>query len=167
MKIINNIIELRSILETLKAKGSIGLVPTMGALHEGHISLVKQCRAENEVVVVSIFVNPTQFNDKNDLIAYPRTEKQDADMLEKAGCDIIFLPSVEEMYPTNDDRIFDFDNLDKVMEGSSRPGHFNGVGQIVSKLFDAVLPNKSYFGEKDYQQLAIIRKMVELHGYDL
>ena len=167
MKIINNIIELRSILETLKAKGSIGLVPTMGALHEGHISLVKQCRAENEVVVVSIFVNPTQFNDKNDLIAYPRTEKQDADMLEKAGCDIIFLPSVEEMYPTTDDRIFDFDNLDKVMEGSSRPGHFNGVGQIVSKLFDAVLPNKSYFGEKDYQQLAIIRKMVELHGYDL
>ena len=167
MKIISSIVELRATLEALRLKGSIGFVPTMGALHQGHASLVKRCRAENATVVVSVFVNPTQFNDKKDLQAYPRTEQQDAEMLESVGCDIVFLPSIEEMYPTEDQRIFDFGDLDKVMEGSNRPGHFNGVGQIVSKLFDAVMPNKSYFGEKDYQQLVIIKRMTELQGFNI
>ncbi len=161
MKIVKTISDLQSILDVYrKDNKSIGFVPTMGALHEGHISLVKQCVAENDICVVSIFVNPTQFNDKNDLLKYPRTPETDAKLLEEAGCNIIFMPEAKEMYPEEDNRIFDFGLLDKVMEGEHRPGHFNGVAQIVSKLFDAVQPDKAYFGEKDFQQLAIIRAMV-------
>ncbi|MDR1156278.1 MAG: pantoate--beta-alanine ligase [Bacteroidales bacterium] len=141
---------------------SIGFVPTMGALHPGHISLVERCRKENGVVVVSIFVNPTQFNDQSDLANYPRTLEEDLYKLSSAGCDYVFAPSVEEMYPEEDTRVFDFGMLDKVMEGAYRPGHFNGVAQIVSRLFDAVQPDKAYFGEKDFQQLAIIRRMVAM-----
>lgn len=167
MKIINNIEELQQTLLSMAADRSIGFVPTMGALHEGHISLVKRCRNENDVVVVSIFVNPTQFNDKLDLQAYPRTEQKDIEMLERSDCDIVFLPSVEQMYPVVDDRVFDFGELSGVMEGVNRPGHFNGVAIIVSKLFDVVKPNRAYFGEKDFQQLAIIRKMTEDLNYNI
>jgi len=141
---------------------SVGFVPTMGALHRGHISLVEQCRKENGITGVSIFVNPTQFNDKSDLAAYPRTLEEDLDKLTSVGCDFVFAPPVEEMYPEEDTRVFDFGILDKVMEGAYRPGHFNGVAQIVSKLFDVVQPNRAYFGEKDFQQLAIIRRLVAM-----
>lgn len=161
MKTINTIKELRAVLDECRAKGkSIGLVPTMGALHAGHASLVERAVKENDIVVVSIFVNPTQFNDKNDLKNYPRTLEADCAMLEKAGAAVAFAPAVEEMYPTEDTRQFSFKPLDTVMEGACRPGHFNGVAQIVSKLFYAVEPHKAYFGEKDFQQLAIIREMV-------
>ena len=144
---------------------SIGFVPTMGALHAGHLSLVEQCRRENGISVASIFVNPTQFNDKSDLHNYPRTLEDDLSKLKLAGCDYVFVPSVEEMYPEEDTRIFDFGMLDKVMEGACRRGHFNGVAQIVSRLFDTVRPNKAYFGEKDFQQLVIIRRLVEMMKY--
>ena len=144
---------------------SIGFVPTMGALHTGHISLVERCRRENGVTVASIFVNPAQFNDKSDLANYPRTLEEDLDKLSSVGCDFVFTPSVEEMYPEEDTRVFDFGMLDKVMEGAYRPGHFNGVAQIVSKLFDAVQPDRACFGEKDFQQLAIIRRMVAMMNY--
>lgn len=139
---------------------TIGLVPTMGALHAGHISLVNKSVTENDVTVVSVFVNPTQFNNVNDLLTYPRTLEEDAILLDKNGVNIIFAPSDEEMYPEADTRIFDYSPLDTVMEGRFRPGHFNGVCQIVSKLFDVVNPTRAYFGEKDFQQLAIIRRMV-------
>ena len=141
---------------------SIGFVPTMGALHAGHLSLVEPCRKENCITVVSIFVNPTQFNDKNDLANYPRAFQEDLNLLTSAGCDVVFAPSVEEMYPEEDTRVFDFGLLDKVMEGAHRPGHFNGVAQIVSRLFDVIQPDRAYFGEKDFQQLAIIRRMVAM-----
>ena len=143
-------------------KRGIGFVPTMGALHQGHISLVEHCRRENAFTVVSIFVNPTQFNNRNDLVNYPRTLDEDMDKLSSAGCDFVFVPSVEEMYPEEDTRVFDFGILDKVMEGAHRPAHFNGVAQIVSKLFDTVQPDRSYFGEKDFQQLAIIQRLVAM-----
>lgn len=159
MKIVRTIKELQDELEVHRSIGSIGLVPTMGALHKGHLTLVEQCRKENDCVVVSIFVNPTQFNDKNDLKNYPRCESADCELLERAGCDIAFIPSVEEVYPEPDMRVFDFGELDKVMEGANRPGHFNGVAQIVSKLFYITNPRRAYFGEKDYQQLAIIRDL--------
>ena len=152
---------MKSLLDECRAAGkTVGLVPTMGALHQGHASLVERAVKENDVVVVSIFVNPTQFNDKNDLKNYPRTLEADCALLEKIGADIAFAPSVEEMYPTEDTRQFSFAPIDTVMEGACRPGHFNGVAQIVSKLFYAVEPDKAYFGEKDFQQLAIIREMV-------
>jgi len=168
MKIIHTISELKVHLEEYRtAEQLIGLVPTMGALHEGHIRLVERCVRENSVCVVSVFVNPTQFNDKNDLLTYPRTPEQDAEMLRKAGCKYVFMPSAEEMYPVPDTRNFDFGTLETVMEGSFRPGHFNGVAQIVSKLFDAVMPDKAYFGEKDFQQLAIIRKMTKDLNYPI
>ena len=161
MKIINTINELRAELDAYRAAGkSIALVPTMGALHRGHSSLVERAVAENDIVVVSIFVNPTQFNDKNDLKNYPRTLEADCALLDEVGAAIAFAPSVEEMYPEPDTREFSFAPLDTVMEGACRPGHFNGVAQIVSKLFYAVEPHKAYFGEKDFQQLAIIRQMV-------
>jgi pantoate--beta-alanine ligase len=165
MKIIHTISELKAHLDEYKTLGQpIGLVPTMGALHEGHIRLVEHCVQENAVCVVSVFVNPTQFNDKNDLLTYPRTPEHDADLLRRAGCKYVFMPSAEEMYPEPDTRMFDFGALETVMEGRFRPGHFNGVAQIVSKLFDAVQPDRAYFGEKDFQQLAIIRKMTkDLH----
>ena len=143
-----------------RAEGTIGFVPTMGALHEGHASLVRRCRAENDQVVVSVFVNPTQFNDPVDLKNYPRTLEADLALLEEAGADWIYTPTVEDIYPEPDTRQFDFGPLDKVMEGACRPGHFNGVGQVVSRLLDIVKPDAAYFGEKDFQQLAIIRNMV-------
>lgn len=168
MKVIHTISELKGELDNCRSLGkSIGLVPTMGALHKGHASLVERAVAENDVVVVSIFVNPTQFNDKNDLKNYPRTLEADCALLESVGVAIAFAPSVEEMYPEPDTREFSFAPLDTVMEGACRPGHFNGVAQIVSKLFYAVEPHKAYFGEKDFQQLAIIREMVRRLALDL
>ena len=161
MLVVDNIAQLRSYLAAARAEGkSVGLVPTMGALHEGHASLVERSVRENEVTVVSVFVNPTQFNDKGDLERYPRTLEADCRLLEGLGTDCVFAPTVEEVYPEPDTRQFDFTPLDKVMEGIYRPGHFNGVAQIVSKLFMYVEPDRAYFGEKDFQQLAIIREMV-------
>lgn len=160
MKTIHTISELQNIVASAKAEGQkVGLVPTMGALHEGHLSLVNQCLSQNELCIVSNFVNPTQFNDKNDLINYPRTPEADEKLLEAAGCHYVFMPSVDEMYPQPDTRHFEFGCLETVMEGSFRPGHFNGVAQIVSKLFFAATPDRAYFGQKDFQQLAIIRDM--------
>ncbi|MBQ9137938.1 MAG: pantoate--beta-alanine ligase [Alistipes sp.] len=159
MKSFSTVSELRAALLPLRDK-TIGFVPTMGALHQGHISLVERARKECDTVVVSVFVNPTQFNDKNDLKNYPRTPEADAAMLEAAGVDYVLFPSVEEIYPEPDTRIFDFGLVDKVMEGATRPGHFNGVAQVVSRLFDIVEPTKAYFGEKDFQQIAVIRAMV-------
>lgn len=161
MKVIRTIGELKNELNSCRENGkSIGLVPTMGALHAGHASLVERSVKENDVTVVSIFVNPTQFNDKNDLMNYPRDLDADCRLLEKEGAAIAFAPEVEEMYPEPDTRQFSFAPLDEVMEGPFRPGHFNGVAQIVSKLFYAVEPDRAYFGEKDFQQLAIICEMV-------
>lgn len=161
MEIVHTIKDLQAALAALRAQGkTVGLVPTMGALHAGHASLVKRCVAENDAAVVSVFVNPTQFNDKNDLAKYPRTLEADCSLLEQCGAAFAFAPSVEEMYPEPDTRQFSYAPLDTVMEGKFRPGHFNGVCQIVSKLFEAVKPNRAYFGEKDFQQLAIIREMV-------
>ncbi|MDR0834070.1 MAG: pantoate--beta-alanine ligase [Candidatus Symbiothrix sp.] len=162
MKIIEKIDDLQSALKRARQNHkSIGLVPTMGALHAGHIALVHRAVAENDVTVVSIFVNPTQFNDKNDLNNYPRTPEADCTLLEKAGATIVFIPAADEMYPEPDTRQFAFGELETVMEGQFRPGHFNGVAQIVSRLFDIVKPGRAYFGEKDFQQLAIIRDMVK------
>ena len=137
-----------------------GFVPTMGALHQGHISLVEQAVKENDIVIVSVFVNPTQFNDKKDLERYPRNLEADLQLLKNTGCHIVFAPEISEIYPEPDTRIFHFGNLETVMEGKHRPGHFNGVAQVVSKLFDIVKPGKAYFGLKDFQQLAIIKDMV-------
>lgn len=156
------IVRTRSEYESLQLGHDIGFVPTMGALHRGHGSLVERCRRECETVVVSIFVNPTQFNDPKDLEHYPRTELQDVALLEAAGVDVLFAPTVEVIYPEPDTRQFDFGPIEQVMEGASRPGHFNGVAQVVSRFFDIVKPAKAYFGEKDYQQLAIIRQMVDM-----
>ncbi len=165
MKIVHTIKDLQAELTALRAQGeTVGLVPTMGALHAGHASLVKRSVSENGVTVVSVFVNPTQFNDKNDLEKYPRTLDADCRLLEECGAAFVFAPSVSEMYPEPDTRQFSYAPLDTVMEGAFRPGHFNGVCQIVSKLFDAVQPDKAYFGEKDFQQLAIIREMVRQIG---
>ena len=168
MKVIHTIKDLQAELSVLKAQGKkVGLVPTMGALHAGHASLVKRSVNENEVTVVSVFVNPTQLNDKNDLVKYPRTLDADCKLLEACGATYAFAPSVEEMYPEPDTRQFSYAPLDTVMEGAFRPGHFNGVCQIVSKLFEAVKPHRAYFGEKDFQQLAIIREMVRQMQFDL
>lgn len=168
MEIINSVKELKDKLYIHKSqKRSVGLVPTMGALHKGHISLVEKCSKENDITVVSIFVNPTQFNDKNDLERYPRTLEADCELLENIKVDIVFAPSVEEIYPEPDTRTFSYPPTDTVMEGKYRPGHFNGVCQIVSKLFDLVEPDKAYFGEKDFQQVAIIRAMVKDKKYDI
>lgn len=145
----------------------IGFVPTMGALHAGHRSLVEKARRECKIVVVSVFVNPTQFNDKTDLKNYPRTPEADLAILEEAGADIVLMPTVEEIYPEPDTRLFDFGLIDKVMEGATRPGHFNGVAQVVSRLFDIVKPGKAYFGEKDFQQIAVIKAMVKQLGLEL
>ena len=162
MKIVKGINELKGYLVDSKRNGKrIGLVPTMGALHKGHLSLVERCVRENDICVVSVFVNPTQFNDKHDLETYPRTLEADCALLESAGCDFVFAPSVEEMYPEPDTRTFDFGTVMQVMEGAKRPGHFNGVAQVVSKLFYIVEPDNAYFGEKDFQQIAVIRAMVK------
>jgi pantoate--beta-alanine ligase len=143
-----------------KNHDTIGFVPTMGALHMGHLSLVKRARDECDLVLVSIFVNPNQFNDTADLDNYPRDLEKDVEMLKSSPCELLFVPGVKEIYPQPDTRFFDFGNLDKVMEGAHRPGHFNGVAQVVSRLFDISKPDKAYFGQKDFQQLAIVREMV-------
>lgn len=168
MKVINKTSDLQAIIEQLKNDGkSIGLVPTMGALHKGHLSLVKNSISNNDITVVSIFVNPTQFNNPNDLASYPRTVEKDLELLQTVGCDVVFAPEADDIYSKSetDSRFeFDFEGLDKVMEGKFRPGHFNGVVQIVSKLFDLVRPDRAYFGEKDFQQLAIIRLMTRIYN---
>ena len=162
MDIIKTVTELKNWLdECRKGVKSVGFVPTMGALHKGHGDLVNYSVKENDITVVSIFVNPTQFNNSDDLDLYPRTPEKDYDLLNGLGVDIVFYPSVREIYPKPDNRVFDFGGLDKVLEGEYRPGHFNGVAQVVSKLFNIVMPDKAYFGEKDFQQLAIVKQMVK------
>ena len=168
MEIVHTVRDLQASLSALRAQGkTVGLVPTMGALHAGHASLVKRSVAENDATVVSVFVNPTQFNDKTDLEKYPRTLEADCRLLDECGATIAFAPSVEEVYPEPDTRRFSYAPLDTVMEGKYRPGHFNGVCQVVSKLFDMVKPDRAYFGEKDFQQLAIIREMVRQMHFPL
>ena len=166
MKSFNTVFDLKQALASVD-KTKIGFVPTMGALHAGHRSLVERARQECEVVVVSVFVNPTQFNDKDDLRRYPRTPEADMAILEAAGADYVFMPTVEEVYPEPDTRVFDFGLIDKVMEGATRPGHFNGVAQVVSRLFALVNPGRAYFGEKDFQQIAVIKAMVEQLAIDI
>lgn len=170
MKVISTKKELQSEMEQIRKAGkTVGFVPTMGALHDGHLSLIHRSTAENDVTAVSIFVNPTQFNNPSDLEKYPRDLQHDLSLLEKNHCDLVFTPAVDEMYDKNETESvfeFDFGGLDKVMEGKFRPGHFNGVVQVVSKLFNLVQPDRAYFGEKDFQQLAIIRRMVELMNFN-
>ena len=161
MKLVSTIQELKTLLASARQEGKkIGLVPTMGALHRGHASLVERCVAENDLSVVSVFLNPTQFNDKVDLEKYPRTLEADCALMEEVGASIVFAPSVSEMYPEEDLRRFSYPGVDSVMEGAFRRGHFNGVCQIVSKLFYIVEPDRAYFGEKDFQQIAVIKAMV-------
>lgn len=168
MERITTVAALRELVDAARGEGKkVGLVPTMGALHKGHISLVERCVAENDVTVVSVFVNPTQFNDKRDLELYPRTPDEDCAMLEKAGCTYVFTPSVEEVYPEPDTRVFELGTVAEVMEGRFRPGHFNGVAQVVSKLFAMVAPHRAYFGEKDFQQIAVIRAMAAQLQFDI
>lgn len=168
MEIIRTVDQLRERVDAQRAAGcEVGLVPTMGALHEGHVSLVERARRENDFVVVSVFVNPTQFNNATDLATYPRTEEADCEKLAAAGVDVAFIPTVEEMYPMPDERVFDLGEVADVMEGPMRPGHFNGVAQVVSKLFMFARPTRAYFGEKDFQQIAVIRRMVEIEGFDI
>lgn len=152
----------RELNEVKNNHQTIGFVPTMGALHQGHVSLIKQSKQHTDYSVCSIFVNPTQFNDKNDLARYPRTPDSDIRILEEAGCHLLFMPSVDEIYPKEDTRQFDFGYLDKILDGAHRPGHFNGVGQVVSIFFDLIQPHKAFFGQKDYQQVMIIKKLVDI-----
>ena len=167
MKVVRSVCELKQLVAEARENGkSIGLVPTMGALHAGHVSLMDRARAENDVVVASVFVNPTQFNNPDDLRTYPRTEEADCAKLEKAGVDYAFIPSVEEVYPEKDTRVFDLGQVAEVMEGAMRPGHFNGVAQIVSRLFEWARPTRAYFGEKDFQQIAVIRRMAAVSGFN-
>lgn len=165
MQIITTKFELtRQVAACIRQGKTIGFVPTMGALHAGHASLIQQACSENEICVVSIFVNPTQFNNAEDLQKYPRTLEKDANLLESLGVHFVFAPTPEEMYTPEEMQqpfSFDFNGLDTVMEGKMRPGHFNGVVQVVSRLFELVRPTRAYFGEKDFQQLAIIRHMVD------
>ena len=162
MKVFNFIVDIQRFVEEKHNLGlKVGFVPTMGALHEGHLSLINRAKNDNDIVVSSVFVNPIQFNNPTDLEKYPRTPEDDIKKLEQAGCDAVFMPSVEEMYPTKVEEHYDFGDLERVMEGACRPGHFNGVAIVVRKLFEIVNPDKAYFGEKDFQQLAIIKKMVQ------
>jgi pantoate--beta-alanine ligase len=168
MDIIESSLELQNRINALKQSGKvIGFVPTMGALHTGHISLVELAEKFCDVVVVSIFVNPNQFNNSDDLKRYPRNLEYDVNMLKGSACELLFVPSVKEIYPEPDTRVFEFGLIDKVMEGKFRPGHFNGVAQVVSRLFDIVNPDKAFFGEKDFQQLAVIREMVRQLNYGI
>ena len=168
MQLIHTKKDLATFLARERAQGkTVGLVPTMGALHQGHASLVKRSVTENDTTVVSVFLNPTQFNDPTDLEKYPRTLEADCRLLEACGAQAVFAPSVKEMYPEPDTRHFSYPPTDSVMEGAYRPGHFNGVCQIVSKLFQAVEPDRAYFGEKDFQQIAVIRRMVADLGFKL
>ena len=165
MRVFYQIVELQNQLFDDRKKGkTVGLVPTMGALHEGHASLVRKSVEQNDITVVSVFVNPTQFNDKNDLKNYPRTLEADCQLLEKVGADYVFAPSVEEMYPQPDNRQFEYPPVSTVMEGAHRPGHCNGVCQVVSRLFYIVRPQRAYFGEKDWQQIAVVKCMVKALG---
>ena len=164
IRTVNNITEVCNIAR--QEGKTIGLVPTLGALHAGHVSLIERARKENDIVVVSVFVNPTQFNNPEDLRTYPRTEEADCEKLESAGVDYAFIPTVEEIYPVEDTRVFDLGPVADVMEGAMRPGHFNGVAQIVSRLFAMTNPTRAYFGEKDFQQIAIIRRMAEIEGFN-
>lgn len=159
--------EFYAAFSNLKDKESIGFVPTMGALHAGHISLVKNSVNKCAHTIVSVFVNPTQFNNPNDLKSYPRTLEADAELLEQSGVDILFAPSVEEVYPNQDERVFNLGGLDKYGEGPRRPGHFNGVAQVVTRLFDIVKPTHAFFGEKDFQQEAIIKHFTKEIGYKI
>ena len=171
LKLIKYQDELIKTIEEIKKKGkTIGFVPTMGALHEGHLSLIHKSKNQNDITVASIFVNPTQFNNKEDLQRYPRTLDKDVKILDSAGCNIVFAPNSEEIYTMEEIKKpfeFDFKGLDKVMEGKFRPNHFNGVVQVVSKLFELVQPDRAYFGEKDFQQLAIIRLMTKTFGFNI
>lgn len=171
MELFQSISKLSEFIDNQKSIGkTIGFVPTMGALHQGHLSLVSRAVSENDIAIVSVFVNPTQFNDKNDLAKYPRTLSADVNLLESVGCAAVFAPEADEFYTQeemNNTFDFDFGGLDQVMEGKFRPGHFNGVVQVVSKLFSLVKPNRAYFGEKDFQQLAIIRRMVKIMNFDI
>ena len=161
MEVFNFIVDIQRFVEEKHKLGlKVGFVPTMGALHEGHLSLINRAKNNNDIVVSSVFVNPIQFNNPTDLEKYPRTPELDIEKLKNAGCDAVFMPSVEEMYPEKVEDHYDFGDLERVMEGACRPGHFNGVAIVVRKLFDIVNPDKAYFGEKDFQQLAIIKKMV-------
>lgn len=162
MYLFYEILPLQSYLSKYKGSSKIGFVPTMGALHQGHLSLIERAKKENDLVVASIFVNPTQFDKAEDLLKYPKTLDSDKLLLNSVGCDVVLAPSVEEMYPEKiASQKFNFDGLDAVMEGKFRPGHFDGVGTVVKRLFDIVKPDYAYFGEKDYQQLMIVKKMVE------
>ncbi|MBR4156139.1 MAG: pantoate--beta-alanine ligase [Bacteroidales bacterium] len=161
MEVFNFIVDIQRFVEEKHKLGlKVGFVPTMGALHEGHLSLINRAKNDNNIVVSSVFVNPIQFNNPTDLEKYPRTPELDIEKLKNAGCDAVFMPSVEEMYPEKVEDHYDFGDLERVMEGACRPGHFNGVAIVVRKLFEIVNPDKAYFGEKDFQQLAIIKKMV-------
>ncbi|NKQ39600.1 MAG: pantoate--beta-alanine ligase [Methanosarcinales archaeon] len=161
MKVFKTIKSIQSSFSKIDKTKTLGFVPTMGALHEGHLSIIKKAQKENDNVVVSIFVNPTQFDEKEDLIKYPHTLENDLKVLKEISCDFVFNPTVDEIYNSNiKSEPFNFEGLDKVMEGAFRNGHFNGVGTIVKKLFEIIKPNNAYFGEKDYQQLQIIKKMV-------
>lgn len=168
MKIITRTDALKEAIDNAREDGkTIGFVPTMGALHDGHLSLIRASLSNGDFLVVSIFVNPTQFNDPGDLERYPRDMKSDLDLLKNYPVDLVFTPEVEEMYPVKDTRIFDLAPLDSIMEGKYRPGHFNGVAQIVSKLFYAVTPDRAYFGQKDFQQLVVIRKLASILRLDI
>jgi len=168
MLVIKQIEELQGIIKAEKSSGKqIGFVPTMGALHNGHLSLVEAAGKQSDYVVVSIFVNPTQFNDKSDLANYPRNLDSDLELLDNSACQLVFAPEVETMYPEEDKRQFGFGQLETVMEGKYRPGHFNGVAQVVSKLFDMVMPDKAFFGMKDFQQLAVIKALVRQMDYPI
>lgn len=168
MQVFFEIKTLQEYLQNQRKLGkSVGFVPTMGALHQGHLSLIETAKNQNDIVVCSIFVNPTQFNNPHDLAVYPRTLEADCQMLEEANCDIVFAPSAAEMYPSLPTLKFDFGTLENVMEGKFRPGHFNGVGIVVSKLFNIVQPNKAYFGQKDLQQCAVINCLVKDLSFSL
>ncbi len=168
MEVFQKVAEISEQVVLLKASGhTIGLVPTMGALHQGHLSLIDEAKKQTDIVIVSIFVNPTQFNDPKDLEKYPRDLEKDKAVLKNIGCNILFAPTVKDIYPEEDTRVFDFGNIDKVMEGMHRPGHFNGVAQVVSKLFEIVKPHKAFFGMKDFQQVAVINEMVKQLNLDV
>jgi len=165
MKIFSSVKAIQAFLDEQRSKGNtIGFVPTMGALHEGHLNLMRKASNENDLLVVSIFINPIQFNKKQDLLQYPHDLEVDSVLLEEVGCDVLFAPDEKEMYPEVVDKTYDFGLLEKVMEGAFRPGHFNGVAIVVKRLFDIVAPDRAYFGEKDFQQLAIIKKLVEIEN---
>ena len=164
MLLFKRIIDLQKYLNSLKSKGlQVGFIPTMGALHKGHESLIARSKAENEVTIASIFVNPTQFNDAKDLNRYPRTPERDVEMLTEAGCDVLFMPEASEIYPqgTTPSVKFNFGKLDKVLEGTFRPGHFDGMAQVVHRLLDIIKPNRLYMGQKDFQQFTIVASMLE------